>query len=325
MREIRVRNVNYALPIGLNLLLLEGIRRPSRNGPVLEYPEAVATVYERPLERVLFSPERDANHYFHFFECLHMIAGRNDVAWLAQFNKKVVEYSDDGQVFHGAYGHRWRSLGMNQLEQIVELLRSDPGTRRAVLQMWNCSCDLGKDSKDLPCNTHAYFKIREGRLHMTVCCRSNDIIWGAYGANAVHFSFLLEYVAAMVGVPVGVYTQISDSFHMYEEVYEKLSGLSSLSVSPAHCLYTVGEVEPFPITPLNGFWNYGLKKLFKSPETFSGHRFFDEVVRPLYLSFIAYKSKDFTNALCWAKHCAAKDWGRAATEWLKRRPSYLDT
>ena len=46
-------------------------------------------------------------------------------------------------------------------------------------------------------------KIKNGRLQMTVHCRSNDIIWGTYGANAVHFSILQEYVAARIGVDLG--------------------------------------------------------------------------------------------------------------------------
>ena len=50
---------------------------------------------------------------------------------------------------------------------------------------------------------------------MTVSNRSNDIIWGTFGANAVHMSMLHEYVASALMLHVGKYTQISDSFHAY--------------------------------------------------------------------------------------------------------------
>ena len=33
------------------------------------------------------------------------------------------------------------------------------------------------------------------KLCMTVCNRSNDMLWGAYGANVVHMSMLQEFVA----------------------------------------------------------------------------------------------------------------------------------
>ena len=128
------------------------------------------------------------------------------------------------------------------------MLRENPEDRRVVLAMWDTAVDLDNpSSKDLPCNTHIYFRVRPRLgferierirsiagpgevstalfLDMTVCCRSNDMIWGCYGANAVHFSYLLEYVAAMSGYAVGTYTQISNSFHAYTERWGRYTGL----------------------------------------------------------------------------------------------------
>ena len=84
--------------------------------------------------------------------------------------------------------------------------------------MWDAKKDLThlNISKDLPCNTHVYFSIRDGFLDMTVCNRSNDLIWGCCGANAVHMSYLQEYVAIMCGVDIGFYTQsYLESHHEY--------------------------------------------------------------------------------------------------------------
>src|SRR6185312_12020720 len=115
---------------------------------------------------------------------LWMLAGRRDVAWLARFNQRMATYSDDGVVFNAAYGYRWRrqfnlatAAGGNahdQLGVIVDLLRADPDSRRAVLQIWDAEADLGVASKDLACNTQAMFKVRDDRLNMTVSNRSND-------------------------------------------------------------------------------------------------------------------------------------------------------
>jgi len=84
------------------------ILRPSRVGEVYEFPEAVATDYWKPWERVLFDPARNANPFFHIFESMWMLAGRNDVDWVAKFNPRMREFSDDGKIQHGAYGYRWR-------------------------------------------------------------------------------------------------------------------------------------------------------------------------------------------------------------------------
>lgn len=238
MRVISALNVNDAYARGVSMLLLEGERQPSRVGEVLVMPCPVTTVYHRPLERVLFDEERNANPFFHLGEALWMLQGRNDAQWLDRF---VADFSDrfveaDGKQ-HGAYGFRWlhhfdmegggEEEQPDQLTKIVNLLKPNHYERRAVLTMWDPVADLGRNKKDLPCNTHVYFRVRQGTdqglpvLDMTVCCRSNDIIWGAYGANAVHFSVLLEYMAARIGVAMGNYYQISNNFHGYVDTLTK--------------------------------------------------------------------------------------------------------
>lgn len=219
MHTITVTNVNVALPIGVGHLRSQGIRRPSRNGPVLESPYPVCTIYKHPDDNVLICPVRRANPYFHLYEALWIIAGRNDVASLAQFNARMGEYSDDGETFNGAYGARLRARwGVDQLASAKEQLAKDADTRRVVCSMWDPATDMGGKSKDLPCNTQLYFLVRDKRLSLTVTCRSNDIIWGAYGANAVQFSFLLQYMAGMSGYEYGPLYQISNSFHAYTEM-----------------------------------------------------------------------------------------------------------
>ena len=222
MQVIEVRNVHDALLRGLELLEVHGITRDSRNGPVRESECPVTTVYHRPQERVLFWEQRDANPFFHFMESLWMLGGRHDLDYVYQFNKGMKRYSDDGKTLWGAYGWRWREYwtdrtndqSIDQLSIIIKRLKEDPTDRRCVLQMWDAVSDLDRDGKDVPCNTSIYFKIdADKRLQMTVCNRSNDIIWGAYGANAVHMSMLQEYMAGALRVGVGTYYQVSDNYH----------------------------------------------------------------------------------------------------------------
>jgi hypothetical protein len=125
------------------------------------------------------------------------------------------EYADNG-VIMGAYGARWAEG--DQIQRICDELKDKPESRQCVLQMWDHRRDLGSPFKDRPCNTHVYFEIYNEALNMTVCCRSNDALWGAYGANAVHFSFLQEVMAAEIGVPVGRYYQFSNNLHVYTNV-----------------------------------------------------------------------------------------------------------
>lgn len=247
MEVLKVRNVHQALPTGIRHLLSHGYIRDSRNGPVLLSPVPVATVYSHPNERVLFWPERDANPFFHLYESLWMLAGRQDVEPLARYAKNMLSYSDDGVIQHGAYGYRWRNMfNIDQLAAIANRLRVDPDDRRSVLQMWSAALDLGQPKKDVPCNVTATFQRNaSGALDLTVFCRSNDIIWGAYGANAVHFSMLLEYMALWIGCPVGTYTQVSVNYHAYLSTLEPLKELPEEAFSH---IYAVPTKCPNPYT-----------------------------------------------------------------------------
>lgn len=219
MKVLTVRNVHEALPVALQHLADHGVSRDSRYGRVRQAPWPVTTVYERPWERVLFWQERDANPFFHLYESLWMLAGRNDLAPLLRYVKTFGEFSDDGKTVHDAYGHRWRHhFDLNQVNIIIETLENNRDDRRCVLQMWDPKTDLGRKGKAFPCNTTATFQVNTvGQLELTVFCRSNDIIMGAYGANAVHFSVLHEYVARMAEIEMGPYRQVSINWHAYDK------------------------------------------------------------------------------------------------------------
>jgi hypothetical protein len=141
----------------------------------------------------------------------------------------MADYSDDGKTFHGAYGFRWRRhWKTDQMLAVAKRLKEDPGTRRAVIGMFDPGVDF-IDSKDIPCNTHIYFR-RVGpeheKLQMTVCNRSNDLIWGACGANVVHFSVLHEWMAAAVGCEMSSYFHFTNNLHIYERHWNLASILS---------------------------------------------------------------------------------------------------
>lgn len=263
MRVINTRNVHQVLPFALQILASEGVHRDSRNGPVLQYPRPVTTVYHKPLERVLFWPERDANPFFHLYESLWMLAGRNDVAGVKQYAGNMVNYSDDAVTLHGAYGYRWRKhfitppypqsefgnceQSFDQLKFIADKLHKDHHDRRAALQMWDAEGDLIAPGKDVPCNMMATFQVNtEGGLDLTVFCRSNDIVWGAYGANAVHFAFLLEYMSYWTGIPVGRFYQVSVNWHGYVNVLKKVESLIVVQ-EDEHDPYMDGTVRALPL------------------------------------------------------------------------------
>lgn len=332
MRVIETRNVNQVLPEALHQLQQVGVRRDSRNGPVVMFPEPVTTVYLRPAERVVFWPSRDANPFFHLFESLWMLAGRNDVESVARYVERMRSYSDDGVTFHGAYGYRWRvHFGTDQLPGIIAALRWDPNDRRQVLSMWDAATDLGRKGKDLPCNLQAIFQVAcDGRLDMTVTNRSNDLIWGAYGANAVHFSYLHEYVASSVGLPMGIYRQVSANFHAYADVLEKVKDLAENITPFLDDPYHDGKAEPFPLmTVAPHEWHADLAMFMENPDAV-GFRdpFFRRVAIPMAKAHEAFRDRSNPERFALAREhlsgVAASDWRLAAEQWIDRRQAAFE-
>lgn len=340
MRCINVHNVNQALSEGLRHIEHCHLVQDSRNGPVLVSPMPVMTTYDDPTARVLFSPKRNANPFFHLMEALWMLAGRNDVGFPMQFNKRFKEYSDDGHILHGAYGYRWRKqFQVDQIKMVIEELTTSPLSRRAVLAMWDPAAEWSAmafgDAKDIPCNTHCYFDLLDGRLNMTVCCRSNDLWWGAYGANAVHFSILQEYIAFALQVQVGVMRQLSNNFHIYPDNLPKydLEQLSDDARQNDHYTLDTGPHRKRDMTSIHGlkrvplradgalYFDIALEAFLDEPERplVNDQPFLATVARPMYASWQAYKAKDYHVAERHAEDIAAGDWSKACYEWLERK------
>lgn len=333
MINIACRNVNDGLAYTLIALEKIGVNRGSRNGDVKYFPVPVSVMYHEPRERVLWNAKRDANPFFHFFESLWMLAGRNDVAFPAQFAKKIKDYSDDTRSLNGAYGHRWKThFGKDQIKIIVDRLTKNPDDRRCVLQMWDATKDLGSDSKDVPCNTNIFFSVApDGKLDMTVLNRSNDIVWGCFGANAVHFSFLQEYIACCLVREVGRYWQFANNLHLYDFNKSQVETVVSLykMFPEASDLYSGGSVAPYPLHVADGqggmkTWDEDLLMFMDHPLSV-GFRdpFFRRVAVPMMVAWKAYSSKGDPDRYRLANdaisQCHAKDWSRAVAGWLNRR------
>jgi hypothetical protein len=342
MRVLKVRNVNEALRefLQLSWAPTSGWRDISPRGlRTMEWYEPVATVYGAPRERVLFDPVRDANPFFHLMESIWILAGRSDVEFLAKYNAKMASFSDDGKVFHAPYGARLRKWPdkngpIDQIKGAVEMLREDPRSRQVVMSIWDPAKDFGMRSKDIPCNDFIMLKVRDDRLNMTVCCRSNDVIWGAYGANVVQFSTLQEFMARAIGVGVGTYTQISDSYHYYtdNEAYARLHD-EYLTKGKEHPVdpYSTQYVSPYPLMQIDyRTWLWQAEAFCAgSLASIEGlDPFFINVAGPMQKAWDIFKDEYYgkkkrariEHAVDYlAYNCLASDWCTAATRWLLRR------
>lgn len=302
-------------------LRINGKEEESRNGPVVTMQEPTELILYDPTKRVLFDPRRDANPFFHVMETVWMFAGEQKVDWLEQFNRGYRQYAEDNGYVWGAYGARWLAHysgyngenPLNQINAVIRILKSDPTSRRAVIAMWDPDCDLEATKRDLPCNTHIYFRVVNGRLDMTVCNRSNDMVWGALGANIVHMTYLHELVARGSGYAIGTYRVLSNNLHVYKD-REDVRKLWNTSVPVDE--YRNG-VKPYPLLQdgetVDDLLDDCVSMLDPSKKTFGTH-WVAEVAWPMHQAYL-----DKSRRQEWIDKIAADDWRVACREWADRR------
>ena len=155
-------------------------------------------------------------------------------------------------------------------------------------------------------------------------------------------SILQEYIALAIGVDIGVYTQISDSLHVYEnKVWDRIKGaeldpLTYRHLSSDYCdgyeyspLYTDKEVFDKELriffSPFNLWWldtddipEHTEKKIDLSNYNFNEPTFKD-IAMPMVKAFSAHKERDYDKAYEYVSKITAQDWMVACFNWITKR------
>jgi thymidylate synthase len=126
--------------------------------------------------------------------------------YAAQFN------DPDKGTFVYTYGERLNKD--NQIQYIIDSLKKNHSTRRAVAKTWIPEID--HHEQHVPCLQLVELLIRDNKLYMTAVFRSHDI-GRAYVSNVYGLGTLQARIAKEVGVGIGSLTTHSISAHIYEE------------------------------------------------------------------------------------------------------------
>lgn len=199
----------------LNKVLAEGAEVSPRGKFTLEVPQNTIEVNMR--YPVLVSPSRKLSYKFMAAEAYWILSGDNRVSTIAPYNKNIVQFSDDGETFFGAYGPRIKS----QLDYVVNKLMLDSDTRQAGLTIWN---ENPGQTKDYPCTIAMWFQIRNRMLNCHVFMRSSDI-WLGIPYDVFNFSMLAHLICCHINERCGLQAYVSPgtlyitaaSQHIYAE------------------------------------------------------------------------------------------------------------
>lgn len=142
------------------------------------------------------------------------MAKTNKLEFISYYIPAYKQYADGDEIF-GGYGPRlsdWR--GLNQLANVSGLLRRNPASRKAVVQLFDAP-DIMEEHKHIPCTCTLQFMIRGNELQMFTYMRSNDVLWGL-PRDVFSFTMLQEIMARALSVELGTYKHAVGSLHLYD-------------------------------------------------------------------------------------------------------------
>ncbi len=192
------------LPIAYHKALLA-----LQDAPVIPCPDWNTNQKEVSMTLVVDEPLRDNMISRLFF---------GDPVSLEQYRQEMLDGILDFEVARGNWTYTYHARYANQYQFILDELRRDPWSRRAVMDIRTLD-DMG--SPDPACWQHVQYFLRDGALHSKVLFRSNDACKATF-MNAFALIELQKRIADALGVEPGVYVHRANSFHAYERDYEDL-------------------------------------------------------------------------------------------------------
>ena len=125
-----------------------------------------------------------------------------------------------GALYNGC-GYNYKGYGVDQLQNVIDLIKNDPSSRRIILNSWNAS-DIDKMALP-PCHVMVQFNVdvKEGCLDAKLTQRSGDMFLGV-PFNIASYSFLLHIIGNLTGyTPRHFIHDIGDG-HIYENHREAI-------------------------------------------------------------------------------------------------------
>ena len=158
-------------------------------------------------------------------ELLWFLRGDTNIAYLNEHGVSIWdEWADTNGDLGPVYGHQWRSWAapdgrtIDQIEGVVEAIRTDPTSRRLLVSAWN-PADVDRMALP-PCHCLFQFYVAEGRLSCQLYQRSADIFLGV-PFNIASYALLTMMVARVTGLGVGEFVHTLGDAHLYANHMEQ--------------------------------------------------------------------------------------------------------
>jgi thymidylate synthase len=164
-------------------------------------------------------------------ELLWFLRGDSNVRYLQENGISIWnEWADENGELGPIYGVQWRSWPtpsgdtVDQIKQVVDLLRDNPNSRRILVSAWNAA-EISNMALP-PCHTMFQFYVAGGKLSCQLYQRSADIFLGV-PFNIASYALLTHMLAQQADLNVGDFIWTGGDCHLYlnhlEQAEEQLS------------------------------------------------------------------------------------------------------
>ncbi|MBO9639838.1 MAG: thymidylate synthase [Siphonobacter aquaeclarae] len=152
-------------------------------------------------------------------ELLWFLQGDTNIGYLKEHNVRIWdEWADENGDLGPVYGKQWRSWEgpdgqvIDQITQVVELLRKSPDSRRILVSAWN-PADLGQMALQ-PCHALFQFYVADNKLSCQLYQRSADVFLGV-PFNIASYALLTMMIAQVTGLGLGDFIWTGGDTHLY--------------------------------------------------------------------------------------------------------------
>lgn len=189
-----------------------------------------------PTARTPYLAARRTNVVFNHAEVLWYLAGRDDLDLIGYYAPRLSKLATgDARLTGTAYGPRLFKPSppdqRSQFDRVLALLADDPDTKRATTLLMRPDELVDPGNPDVACTLGLQLMRRGGALHATAYMRGNDAVLGLL-CDTFSFTFIQEFAARLLGVPVGSYAHHVGSMHINAADLPKVTAILTEADQP---------------------------------------------------------------------------------------------
>lgn len=227
----------------VNRVLTNGVYKSNRTG--VDTISRFAEHYSVDLSKGFpLLTTKKVNFKSMLYEVLWYLSGEDHIRNLRKHTKIWDAWADEQGNLDTAYGRYWRRfpsaqvnpktgayevVEIDQIGKVIELLKTDPNSRRMVVTAWEPGNAFG--SKLPPCHYTFAFNVQNRKLNCHLTQRSGDIALGI-PFNLAAYSLLTQILAQETGFELGFFSHTVVDAHIYVNHVDGLKGQLTRTPKP---------------------------------------------------------------------------------------------